>query len=377
MNKKTAYSSMKYVHLIDKVEDLKNNKIIAPQFVMLYPMNACNHLCTFCAYRKTDLDKGYLADNVNLRDRLSNELLLDLPRQLSEAGVKAVEVTGGGEATLHPKIKDFFRELKKYDIEGALVTNGSTLDDEMIDLIKDFAWVRFSINGDGEGYEKIQAPSPNKKFLNIDQIWEQIRKLNRVKSKKTVVGVSCVVTRHFSVGDSELKTVTNADGLYEVARKAFKYGCDNVRFSLAFSQNGTDTYDDIWPTVSRQMADAKRDFDKSDFTVFTLANDRREDKEINKVGKDYDECRFIHFNTVINAAGQLTPCCTVSYSPEMVMGSLYEKEFKDIWFSKERYNFSKNIDVNKGLCGTSCFQNAKNKLLEYMCEEEPLHINFP
>ena len=377
MNKRTAYNSNKYVHLMDKVNDLKNGKIIAPQFLMIYPMNACNHLCNFCAYRVTNYSKGYHADNVDLKDKIANDLLVDLPRQFSEAGVKALECTGGGESLLHPKIKEFFREINKYKLEGALVTNGSMMDDEIIELIKDFAWVRLSINGEGKSYDEIQAPSPNKKFFQIGEIWEQLKKLNRVKSPKTIVGVSCIVTRYFvsEEGLDDLKVVTNANDLYALAKRAKEAGCDNVRFSLEFTDNIHESFDDIWPTVQEQMKLAKT-LEDDTFTVFTLANERKKDREINLKDKPYKECRYTQFNAVITASAEVTPCCTTSYSPGMAYGSLYEKEFKDIWFDRARFDKTRNIDVNSAECN-KCFMNDKNTLLEYMCEEEPLHINFP
>lgn len=380
MNKKTAYSSLKYVHMMDDINKLKNGEIIPPKFVIIYPVNYCNHSCGFCAYRKTKLDEGYLAKSVNIKDMISSDLLLDIPRQLSEAGVKGIEISGGGEPTLHPKFKEFVQEINKYNLDGALVTNGSLLDDETIELIKDFSWIRISINGGYNSYSKIQDPSPNPKYLQLDDIWNQIRKLCQVKSKKTIVGISFVISRHYSLNEESgtLDTITNVKDIYEVGYLSAISGADNVRYSLAFSKNGTDTYDDIWEYASEQMEKVKISCESNDFTVFTLASNRVNDKNINKNDKkDYNICNYINFSTVINAEGNIMPCCVQSYNNNLSVGSLYEKEFIDIWNSEDRMKLYKNIDVNNGLCKTNCFMNEKNKLLEYLLEKEPIHLSFP
>jgi MoaA/NifB/PqqE/SkfB family radical SAM enzyme len=373
MNKKTAYSSWKYTHDMDKVSAVRNGELAPPTLVMLYPTNICNHGCKFCAYLSKE---GYLYNYTDKKAWLDKKLFLSLPKQFKDAGVRSVELTGGGEPTLHPGFKEFVSKMNRYELKGALVTNGSTMDSEIIELIKDFSWVRFSVNGGTkEDYEKIQKPSNNPRFNQFDEVWNQIEELCLKKSPTNLVGVSFIVSR-FYIDDGVFKTETNASSMYEAARRAKEAGADNIRFSLAFTNDKTDTYEDIWPLVDAQMTMAKRDFEDENFTVFTLADERKKDKKTNKGKKPFNKCNYIKFTTVINAEGYLSDCCVVGYLPDHQIGSLYEKSFKDLWFSKKRLEHQNNIKVNSDAC-QACFMINKNKFLEYLMDTEPLHVDFP
>jgi len=87
---------------------------------------------------------------------------LKIPKEMHDEGIPACEITGSGEPTLWPYIKELFVELGKYDIETALVTNGQHLK-PLIDagVIQNLQWMRFSMDScTSEVHSKVHGVNP-------------------------------------------------------------------------------------------------------------------------------------------------------------------------------------------------------------------------
>src|SRR5574343_183849 len=93
------YSPLKIIHHRKWLETVREGKQPAPIFVQIIPTNRCNQHCNHCAYRLP----GYSSNQLfNPRSEMSIEKILETIRDCKEMGVKAIELTGGGEPTLHP-----------------------------------------------------------------------------------------------------------------------------------------------------------------------------------------------------------------------------------------------------------------------------------
>lgn len=117
--------------------ELKNSRTPQPMNVQISPTNKCNVNCDFCSVANRDKNMELCLENIR-------EFLVKI---MLKESVLAVELTGGGEPTLHPNIEQLIIELTMANISVGLITNGLTLDNISEDIIERLRWIRISING--------------------------------------------------------------------------------------------------------------------------------------------------------------------------------------------------------------------------------------
>ena len=109
-----------------------------------------------------------------------------------DAGIRAIEITGGGEPTLWPAFDELVKNLGEEDREIGLVTNGSNLSGERLELIGRYClWVRFSMDSATSATHKLIHRTANDDF---DRRLQHITKLGLIKNKNLVLGISFIVT---------------------------------------------------------------------------------------------------------------------------------------------------------------------------------------
>ena len=346
------YSPYKAVHHEDRIKQLRAVDIIDPVFAQIDLTNTCNLNCNFCSYKYGNYSSDQMLD-FYVQDKLDKEITYRFLSEMRERGVKALEWTGGGEPTLHPDWKDIISFAKDLEYEQALVTNGTLLDDEGIDLIRDFEWVRFSIDAAfRETYKKIKGKDMFDKAIN------NLESLILRKDPRNIVGFSFIVCRD------------NYDEIVEAAQLAKILGCNNIRFSLAYTPQGERMFKDIWDKVVEEIEEAKQE-ETRDFKVFAFSN------RINEIAQKTrsSACYFHEFVATIGANHSLYPCCLLKYDPKFNFGNLKEKSFEEIWFGKKRREFIER--VRRG-CDYSCWMTQKNEFIHYLIQDKRnlRHINF-
>ena len=252
--KQDIYSPYKVLNYLDKIEQLKNGELPSPVFVQWDLTNKCNLNCSFCFYRDACTEDGYKLTDWDEMEEFPKDVSIRILHELREMDVKAVEWTGGGEPTVHPHHKELFRLAQEIGLKQALVTNGALLDDESIDLIKDFEWVRFSVDAsDAETYMKV-------KRLNVfDKVIRNIEKLVKAKKPRNIVGMSFIVCPD------------NYKNIHDFALLGKKLGVDNVRYSIAMTPEGDKLFEGIWDEIVEQLNRAK-EHETEDFKIFSFSN---------------------------------------------------------------------------------------------------------
>ena len=116
---------------------LLRRRLIAPLYpvtLQLVPTDTCNLNCDFCS----------------VKNRPGNELDLDIIEKVlySEPFVthlKAVEITGGGEPTMYPKINELIELCWRAHLQMGIITNGTVLKRKVKHLER-LTWIRVSLN---------------------------------------------------------------------------------------------------------------------------------------------------------------------------------------------------------------------------------------
>ncbi|MHA1852569.1 MAG: radical SAM/SPASM domain-containing protein [Candidatus Heimdallarchaeaceae archaeon] len=342
--KDEIYSPFKIAHHKKKLYHLSKGRLIMPVFIQWDLTNKCNNNCSFCFYKINPLTDW------NKNDEMPTDIVFRVLEELKELGIKAIEWTGGGEPTLHPDHKEIFKRAKKLGFEQALVTNGTLLDEKTLQIIKDFEWVRFSVDAaTAETYRAIKSTDL------FDVVIRNLRRLIRIHEENCIIGFSFIVCPD------------NYREILMATKMAKALGCDNIRFSLAMTPSKEKLFENIWDECLDELELAKSE-ETEYFKVFEFSN------RINVLAKDVlsDYCGYHHFVGVIAPRG-VYPCCRLKDDATFNFGSLEKHTFKEIWKGKKRRRFIESI---KNGCPYDCWMTEKNKFIKYLITKDVKHVNF-
>lgn len=294
-------------------------------------------------------------------------------RDWQDMGVKAVELTGGGEPLVYPYVDDFLHLIAEWGADLALVTNGGALTEERADNFgkTNWKWARVSIDaGDAKTYMATRRVSE----VQWDLAWRAVDRLvARRRAPDQRVGVGYVV-------DAQ-----NYDGIYEACKLAFEHGADNIRVSLAFTPQNLSRFPvGAIGEAGKQAAQAKFDF-IGRLQVNDLVSERAENMD--SPTQNYCFCAVKEVLCVVGGDCNVYTCCSLAFNPKGLIGSIKEQSFKDLWWSKETQEFFRGHDASK-ICNIACLYEKRNlRALELMAyppevvekiaaDDVGLHRNF-
>ncbi|MBI5075476.1 MAG: radical SAM protein [Nitrospirae bacterium] len=351
---KEEYSPYKIVHHMEKLQELAAGKQTDPVQVHLIPSNRCNQNCSFCAYRMAESSSS---QNFNPKDIMSNEKLLEIIDSCYSLGVKAIQYTGGGEPLVHPAIKNAFKKTISYGMDLALVSNGQALDDELIELLSDVAWVRISMDAANSGTYSILRRT---KATVFDRVIASISKFAQKKCR-TILGIGFVISRE------------NYRETYDACKLFKELGVDNFRISAAFTPLGIKYFDGLIDEAKTIAEKAKRDFEDEKFTVFNLFNDRIGD--LFDGVQNYDFCPMKELVPYIGADLKVYTCCMLAYNNLGYIGSLKNQSFDELWHGGEKIQFYRKHSP-RVYCKLPCMFEKKNDFINYCIKKDAKHTNF-
>ena len=109
--------------------------VISPIMVHIMPTHRCQLNCVHCCF-KNRIDYKKDLDEIDFDDAIV---------QFRNLGVRALELTGGGEPTLYPKIDEALDFMLSMGFAVGLITNGIALH-RIHKHIENLSWIRISLN---------------------------------------------------------------------------------------------------------------------------------------------------------------------------------------------------------------------------------------
>lgn len=371
------YSHNKIIHHPQALKNLREQTPCPPIHIHFMPMLRCNHHCRFCAYGHRTSDDGpeqFDWKNMSLMSDtfMPEEKMIECVRDWVGLGVKAVEITGGGEPLLYPHIDSFLKLIRETSIEWALVSNGTGLTKKRAQLLRGFTWARISIDaGTEQTYTSTHRCDPRHWKL----AWAAVDNLSQHKTHKQArIGVSYIVDQ------------TNWNELYACAEKAKKAGADNIRFALAFTPQHLQRFPPgALDEAATQAQAAQNDFGDHAFQVISLLANRRD--ALLAPSQDYSFCGMKEVTCVVAGDLNVYTCCSLAFNQKGLIGSIRDCSFKELWDSSAKNAFFAQHNP-KLHCKNSCVFDSRNKAILALLSSETaenidqdtqqthLHINF-
>lgn len=289
--------------------------------------------------------------------RVPLEFADTLPQQMVDAGIPAIEITGGGEPTLWPAFDKLVENLYKLRRQIGLVTNGSNLSESRINLIsKACTWIRVSMDSSNEEMHQKIHRTPNNDF---NRRLDNIKKIAEKKHKDLVLGISFIIT------PQNVSDIVDSAELYSRIK-----GINHLRYSWMFDMEGhagltQKTIQEVKKTLDGLIEKHNR----SDFRIFY---ERNRIDTYTKPNTDFNKCYYQRFVWAIGADCKVYPCCIMKYHPDFAYADLKELSLAQI---VNDFTTTQMMDslVPKGC--RPCWLRERNKSIANGVEK-PMHHNF-
>jgi radical SAM protein with 4Fe4S-binding SPASM domain len=389
----------KWLYYPERVACVKKGDFreVMPVTVQLIPSLYCNFSCPRCCYGRSKENIKVLGDRKSmLMDNYTMNAIID---RLSEAGIKGVVFTGGGEPTLYPHLIDSMRHAVQKGLKIGLFTNGSLLTETKIHQLLELepTFIRVSLDaGTPDIHRLLHGYSDQHNYL--PKVLENIEMLAKGKLHQkvnTTIGVG-VSVEPVNLGD----LVEVAKRLHEIACHPPNGGIDYLVFRPTVNYQGGKYFGAVQPMLDylkEQVPEyyvAYRNyiyrgkqlpaqlFEKAnqviDGEVSRLLNDtgihvinvRTKMFGVTQSKHPFRKCRASPWYIFIGPDGTVYNCAELGLDPRAAIGNLLTQSLGEIWKSQLRQEVMDFIDKDgiHTLCPPICLYYELNSLFEKLDE---------
>ncbi len=276
-----------------------------PALAQVLLSNVCSHGCPGCPFgTQCKKDQAFMAP-----DRFA--ALFDALLSLK---VRFIELSGGGEPTLHPDFKGFARSCVDKGFRLGMRTTGAWREAATLELVvKVLSSLQISLDASNhQVYDRVHHPPGPGEFQKVLENIEAVVRKRETENPKLVLGA-----------EVRLRQI-NMNFIGEIALLARDLGMNYVRFRAA--RKGPDCL------LAEQAARAKRLIEelKTRHDPFPLYEDIEDDR----VGRRCESSRVL---LVITPAGDAYACPYLFRRPKIgPFGNLFTDNPEEMWFSAER-----------------------------------------
>lgn len=309
----------------------------------------CNQDCHFCSYRMSGgFSSELFADeqgNKNPVRFMPTEKAKEILDDCAYLGVGSIEFTGGGEPTLHKDHIEIIGHAQNLGLQTGLVTNAVKLKDHPV--FRHLDWLRISLDaGTPESYRKIRD----------SKAWPKVMENIRMAATfdKPFFGIGFVVTKE------------NYREIFQACELVKNLGVQYIRIGAMFSFDGAQYYDTIKQDIYAELRDCESLVDDR-FKIVNFFDNRMGDLYQEK--PDYKFCGEQQFVLYIGGDQKVYTCCTNAYTKHGRIGDLTNMRFSTWLGLHRRYDFDARSCHH-------CQFNDKNRLINFLLDPKPEHVNF-
>lgn len=332
---------------IDRIKKWMNGEKSTPWHMQLQPTQKCNLICRFC-WRNT----------YSRPEELPDKKWKEITKEAGELGVHEITIVGGGEPLMRPQlVMDMIKIIKKHDINGCLLTNGTLITENISKSLIKNNWntVAISIHGASEKTDDFLRGKDTfrKTIKSIDVLNRQKLKFN---SENPILLFHSLITRQ---------------NLHEIEKMVELAIEKNVRVIVFRLVNDDSENPSFYPTKnqisffeeqiekSKQLTknhgiDLQLQFSLEDVKKLICKDKKLDEIRMESISKKADKkinisCARPFSELVIIPDGTSSPCCLfcegkfseVAKKTKIFdfLDNIKEKKLKDIWFGSKLEKF--------------------------------------
>lgn len=323
-----------------KVKQIVKGDIPVPEVVEIFPTNFCNFNCPHCRC-------GPYHGNGNAF--MNMDMLRSLLGELERHGVRNLELSGGGEPLVHPRIAELFDSVIQYGFRVGLITNGYPLvESESLreQVAECCSWIRFSVDAfTDSGYQRVHGKSDTR-YRELKQMISGLRRLAGGQSK---IGIKALVSK------------LNADDAILAIPEAMEMGADYVQVKLlGYPSKLALSDEDAASVLGRIQAQIDSLGDTS------MHVDLLPPYKGNPVS---GKCLMTFLHAVIDWDGEVYICAFFEHrKAQHSIGNILNRSFKEVWEDVRHKQSFEAIDPQT--CVPNCPMRRYNPLVTFIQEQD-------
>ena len=342
----------------DVLDKWMKGKYFAPLYVEISPTTICNHNCPFCYVSYVRNDKMSIPD----------DLLTKIFRDMAMAGVKCCEIQGTGEPIVNKGVPDAIVTGKKEGMDICLVTNGSLLNEDILEKITPcLSFFRFSsLEYSPKLYARTHGTSEKDFHKTINALEMAIKIRDRDK-------LNTVIVATFTAFEYNISHIVETTLLMrDVGVDIF-----TIKPALKLLNNlGHEKLDTGLHNKYAELLDKAKSLSDDNFK-FNLRHDMFDySHDPSSIIIDFEYCYGVEFEITVDADAKIYPCMCHWRDERYCFGDLSKGSFEEVWKSDDRKEKMQRflIENKKPRCDACCKQFAINPLLNKL-KNPPLHVN--
>lgn len=354
----TPFEPLKLLRHADVVERSLRGEPVWPISVEIDLSTRCDHQCPWCSFGTTE-SQGYRQQTWT---HLPTERALTVLEELAQRGTKSITFTGGGEPLVHRAAGAIFERTSDLGLQWGLVTNGSQLRGQVVDIIGDRAvFVRVSLDaGSAETHmltHGLSRPQYHQILANMTHLRE------RARPWLTLGAGFCVQSSNWREIFAAARDVKEAGANYLEVRPVFPTEWRGDGFGRSLS-------DEEVELAQVEIRHAQAHLNDAYFKVIGMVE--RFDALVSH-DKGYEKCRIGPLMTVIGAEGSVWHCCVQRGMSGFKVGDILEQPLASIWQTPAHQQMLAQIDVSK--C-PRCRYDSYNRTIERAFLRDEMHKDF-
>ena len=290
--------------IFPKAEKILKGGIPYPVTAGVYLSYTCNHNCLGCLYGSV-----YKRENIFMESNSFGKLR----ESLHSLKVKFIDLSGGGEPTLHPGFGEFAQMCIKEKFKLSLLTNAVSLDPNVIDLlVKGFSFLRVNLDAsNNEVYNRIHHPPTPREFQKVVANLEMIVSEKEEQKSDLVIGAEVRLDQ------------SNLNFMEEMTCLAKDMGMDYIQFRVNHKTSDSLLSEQI-SGVNKLIKELKDRYHP--FEVYGEVETR----------KFRGGCWLSPVHLIISPSGDVYPCPQYPYHQKATcFGNIFTQSAEELWFGAE------------------------------------------
>lgn len=319
-------------HAVRRLGTTMEKALAGPEYIRINPMGTvCNHTCPMCWLQHLDPQELIRKKKEDRETGLKLEEYVRFFDGMT-AGLKEVNLVGGGEPLVHRECTGIMREIKKRGWTGSLISNVSLLKEDIARQMIEMRWdsVRASVHaGDAETYKAIQGVD------HFDAMRQNLKTYDRLR-REAGVQAQCTIGIYHVL---QHENIPHIERLFEIAEEV---GADHIEFEkiIPYDAGKVLSPEEVHMAREKLLACARDSrIPSNTFHALPVLEHEEDALRGNKPFIPAKSCSVGYDQSFITSDGNVLPCC---YSTE-VMGNVRENSFKEIWYGEKYHNFRNRL----------------------------------